>query len=817
MRPKARRRFASSVASFLLVSAVLAIPAVGHAGQHKINSRKVRRALSEVTISARKVVENAQLVPVTALALRGRALREATIASIGEIGQLAPGLTLRHAPTAASALEMQLRGQLQNDTVATEDPSIGTYVDGVYWARAYGLNANLLDVKEVQVLYGPQGTLFGLNTTGGALVIETNDPKLDTLSGTVSLGAGNYAERNGTLIINVPLLRHRLAVRAAFDFQDRGGYIRNALDGARLANRRRWMGRVKILDRIRHGLTTLFSAELFHTRENANPFRLAYAAPPNLPSLSTATPALGSLLNVETALDNGLFVGSTPNVVAASQQIQQYIGGAQGDTVSENSNWPDATDTRTFADTTSLKLASSVLRFIAAYRSVAENTAVDLDGSPFNGIEATFHRNLTQWSAELQWTGMALGERLEYASGLLYFAEHGIDLSNSQSLPALIPTTTVYDGDIRNRSIGIYAQGTYRITRALHLTAGLRYSSDQKGLISHNRTIAAAGTFGPAFPTATQMCNVVPIGPGAFGPSTSPCSLPEYLRFSALSYTFSVSYQIAPQAMAYLKTDKGFRSGGENIRGGFFTILGKPYATIAPFAPEVVRDVEVGLKTQFWNDRARANLDVYHSWNNDIQRTLIVITDQTPDTFVVNAGKQEVSGLESQFAVRALATTRNNVLVDLDASYTDPKYTQYVDPITGANLANSRFEGVPRWTGDASLNYRHRLAAKALTLHVDYSWRSQMALQPYNDTANPYNTALVAASTSPAVGFLNVRAALHWHHGEFQIALWVRNLTDKHIAVNSVEDGAPLSLVVTQYNAPRMFGATATYRFSQHR
>lgn len=796
---------------------MLSVPAAGHAGQPRTHAGITPRVLSEVTITARKVVEDAQRVPVTALALRGRALRDAEVSSIGEIGQLAPGLTLRHAPTTASALEMQLRGQLQNDTVATEDPSIGTYVDGVYWARAYGLNANLLDVKEVQVLYGPQGTLFGLNTTGGALVIETNNPKLDTLSGTVSLGAGNYAERNGTLIVNAPLLQHKLAIRAAFNFDDRAGYIRNILDGARLANRRRWMGRVKLLYRIRHGLTTLFSAELFHTRENANPFRLAYSAPPNLASLATATPEIGSLLNLETAIDNGLFIGSTPNVVAASQQIQQYIAGAQGDTVAENSNWPDATDTRTFADTTSLALASSVLRFIAAYRSVAENTAIDLDGSPFNGIEATFHRNLTQWSAELQWTGLALRKRLQYASGVLYFAEHGIDLSNSQSLPALIPTTTVYDGDISNRSIGIYAQGTYRITRALHLTAGLRYSNDQKGLVSHNRTIAAAGAFGPAFPTATQMCNVVPIGAAAFGPTGSPCTLPENLRFSALSYTFGVSYQVAPQAMVYLKTDKGFRSGGENIRGGFFTIGGKPYATIAPFAPEVVRDVEVGVKTQFWNNRARANLDIYHSWNNDIQRTLIVITDQTPDTFVVNAGKQEVSGLESQFTVRALANARNDVLLGLDGSYTDPKYTQYTDPITGANLANSRFEGVPRWAADASLNYRHRLAAKALTLHVDYSWRSQMALQPYNNTADPYNASLIGASTSPAVGFLNARAALHWHHGDIQIALWVRNLMDKRVAVNAVEDGAPLDLVVTQYNAPRMFGATATYRFTQHR
>ncbi len=814
---RSRSVLAGPAASALLMSVTLSLPTLGRAGTPGVDvDRSAGRALSQVTITARKVAENAQLVPISAIALTGRDLIRAGISRIGDLESLSPGLTLREAPTSASALQMQLRGQLQNDTVATEDPSIGTYVDGVYWARAYGLNADLLDVKDVQVLYGPQGTLFGLNTTAGAIVVRTRDPKLDDFSGSASLGAGNYDERDGTLVVNAPLIGVTLAARAAFEFDHRDGYILNSLDGNHLGNRRRWTGRIKILDRIREGLTTLFSAELFHMGENANPFQLSYAAQPNLASLSTAHPMIGSLLNVEAALDNGLFFGTAPNVLAASQLIQQYIAGAQGDTVAMNSDWPDSVDTRTFSDTTTDDLGWGKLRFIGAYRNVAENTGIDLDGSPFRGIGATFHRNLSQWSGELQVTGRALERRLAFAAGLLYFAEHGIDLSYSQSLPALIPTITVYDGDIRDHNVGIYGQGTYRIARALHLTAGVRFSNERKGLTSHNRTTAAAGTFGPLFPQATQLCNVLPIGPAAFGAAGSPCSLPEAQTFSALSYTLGVDYRLTDLVMAYLKTDKGFRSGGENIRGGFFTIGGRPYPTIAPFAPEMVRDVELGLKSQFWENRIRANLDVYHDWDSDIQRTLIVVTDQTPDTFVVNAGREEVSGMEAQITVRALAAARDMALLNLDTAYTDPKYTRFIDPVTGANLAGSRFEGVPRWTEVAALDYAHLLRTARLELHVDYSWHSRMPLQPYNDPTDPNNAALIAASTSPAVGFVNARATLALERYGLELALWVKNLGDERVPINAVEEGAPLDIVATQYNEPRMFGATVTWEFGHH-
>jgi iron complex outermembrane receptor protein len=787
------------------------------------DSSAIGASLEEVVVTARKLSENAQRVPVSITALTGNELLDLQVANIGELSSVIPGITLRQASLAPSALQIQLRGQLQNDTLATEDPSVGVYVDGVYWARAYGMNADLLDVQDLQVLNGPQGTLFGRNTTGGALVLQTRDPELASFSGIATATAGRFNERDGTIVLNAPIIADTLGVRAAFQTNNRDGYIFNTTTGGNLANEQTWTGRFKVLYKIGPRTTILFSAELYNANENANPFRMAYVAPPEVASLTTPDPIIGSVTNAEAAVENRLFVGGAPNVVAGSQLLQQYIATSQGNTVAMNQDWPTLTNTRTAMNTTTYNLDWGTLKFIGAYRSVLDNAGVDLAGSAYLGaapayhddLSLKFHRDLSQWSGELQLAGKPMAEKLDFAAGIFYFAEHGLDQSESVTLPAFNPTTTVYDGYVKNSSDGVYAQSSYRVTEAAGLTAGLRYSSDDKGLVSRNRTLAPAGAFGPNLSQDTQECNVVPPGPAAFGVAGDPCSSSQSKTFSALSYTFGIDYRFAPNLMAYVKTDKASRSGGQNLRGGFYTINGHLTSTLFPFNPEFVKDVELGFKSQLWENRARINVALYHSWNTDIQKTLVVVTDQTPDTIVVNAGKQVVSGLETEFRARALAFARDELLLAINGAYTDPKYTQYVDPITGANLAGSRFEGVPKWTANLNAEYTHTFGAGRLRLSGDYAWRSTMALQPYNDTTDPFNPGLVTASTSGSVGLLNARATFSTMDDALELGLWGKNVTNKHFASSAVEFGAPLDTVYTLYGAPRMLGAMLTYRFGE--
>src|SRR5690606_36928906 len=160
-----------------------------------------------------KVEENLQDVPVAVTAFSGEQLRQQNAVRVSDIARLTPGLSFREGSNNPSGLVVSLRAQVQTDTLATLDPSVGTYVDGFYWARAYGLNADLVDLRSAQVLKGPQGTLFGRNTTGGAILVETNDPNPTFASGMAQATFGEFNERVLSAVLNMPLVEDRAVLR----------------------------------------------------------------------------------------------------------------------------------------------------------------------------------------------------------------------------------------------------------------------------------------------------------------------------------------------------------------------------------------------------------------------------------------------------------------------------------------------------------------------------------------------------------------------------------------------------------------------------
>jgi iron complex outermembrane recepter protein len=251
--------------------------------------------LTEIVVQARKVNENLQDVPVAVTVISGEELERKSVVRFQDIAAFTPGLYMRSGSNSPAGITVSLRGQFQNDTLATLDPSVGTYVDGVYWARAYGLNTTLLDVSAVQVLKGPQGTLFGRNTTGGAVLINSNDPKLGEFSGRLSATYGRYNEFEPTAVVNIPI-GDRIAIRLAGKRFSRDGYTINSvpanaasavgavttavarrpvggnLNGLKLDNRDRWQGRAKILIQPTDNFGIVFSGEYFKMDE-ASPTR----------------------------------------------------------------------------------------------------------------------------------------------------------------------------------------------------------------------------------------------------------------------------------------------------------------------------------------------------------------------------------------------------------------------------------------------------------------------------------------------------------------------------------------------------------------
>jgi iron complex outermembrane recepter protein len=740
--------------------------------------------LTDIVVTARKISENLQSVPVAVTAFSGADLQKQNAVGIKDIALLTPGLNIQDGAAARSAPVISLRGNAQAETVATVDPSVGTYVDGYYWARAYGANADLLDVQSVQVLKGPQGTLFGRNTTGGAILLQTNDPSFQGASGLVSGTYGRFNERGATGVINLPIVDDKIALRVAGTFRKRDGYITNSFNGRKVDNVNAFTGRVKLLAQPTEALSLLFSAEYYRVNELSQPFRLGYT-----------TPLAADFSNGLGTLSYGIQAGIA-NPADAYTALNGYIAETKGsDTYATNDETRSFAKTQTYTGTATLDTSFGAVKFISGYRKVQAFSLLDIDGTPYTTLVAgpvpgqRYQQSLQQYSGELQITGKALSDALDFAVGALYFHESGYDRSGSRALPPLNPNNpNIFDGAIDNDSMGLYGQGTYHLTDRLSLTGGLRYSIEDKGIRIRNRVFGAA--------TGGFVCSL--------GGATLPpeCLSQRRDSFSGVDYTAAVDYRVAPDVLVYLKTAKGFRSGGQNLRS-----TGTSGVAFAPFEPEVARSYEGGVKSEFLNRRVRLNVAAYYTDLSNIQRsTYVTGPDGSPAIRIGNAGKARIYGGEAELT----ALLFEGFQVIATGAITKPKYIRYFDG--QQDRSNDYYTYVPQYTFSLSGDYSHDISFGKLLLRTDYAWSSRIYFDPSNNLANPDNNLIRQSISAKPLGILNARAGLSFGDGQFELAVFGRNITSNRSVTVGTLASAPLGYTFFRRREPATFGVTATVK-----
>lgn len=783
-------KYATLLACTSLVAACLAVSPTASAAQGERpeeNEEKAAVALDDIIVTARKVDENLQDVPVAITSFSGDALEKQNAVEVADVARLTPGFTIKKSNSTAAAINLQIRGQYQADVLATVDPSVGTYVDGYYWARAYGLSADLLDVQSVQVLRGPQGTLFGRNTTGGALIVQTNEPDTNHFSGLISGSYGRFDERAVTAVINLPIITDGFAVRGAVTMRKRDGHIAEQLSGQRIAGTDSWTGRIKLLARATDHLSLLLSAERFEIDAITRPYELAYVGS-------------NSAANLQAALQRFGASASADRLPQGRALIADHIANGQSPrNVTLNELPRTKAKTETYTGTATLETTFGAIKMITGYRRVRADASLDLDGSPFAIIRTDGHQDLEQFSSELQFTGKVADDVIEFAGGLFYFEENGFDRSASTALPALSPNPTNFsDGVIDTRSQGLYGQLTAHLSDALSVTGGLRYSIDDKGLtIRNRRLIAATGDFS---------CNVLG------GTPPPECAIRRSDDFSGLSYTFGADYRAGQDLLFYIKTSKGFRSGGQNLRA-----QGDAGASFIPFRPEISYETEFGMKSEFLDRRVRLNISAFYNRVNDIQRSTLVTTSDpvtgqvTTATIVGNAGKVRIYGGEAELTARLF----NGFTLSSAVALIKPKYLVYIDPNSGVDRRNERFEQVPEWTASMGATYEREFNFGTVLIRGDYSWQSKTALISYFEPLDPDNDLIAGLSTQKG-GTMNLRLGYRSTDGNFEIALFGRNVLNREDAVNALFFTPPLSALAIQRRDPASYGITATFRFGAH-
>jgi len=744
-----------AAASCLTIASAFSAPV--HAQEEGASSGEIE----EIVVQARRRSETAQSVPVAITAISGDDLVNRSVVTVKDIQAQTPSLQVMPASNSPTSVFLSIRAQTNADIRLNQDLAVGVYVDGVYLPRAIGLDASdLFDVERVEVLKGPQGTLFGRNTTGGAINIFTKTARQEA-EGLARLRVGNFGTLNATGMINLPL-SDTLAIRIAAVENTRDGFARNSVgDRRRLGSRDDQSLRGSLLWEPTDALSVTLRGYYGHSASTG-------------PAFKPVDMIAGSTANRVVAAETGL---SLPDARAL---YLSYVG---GDKQVAAFNQPFDERVRNYGGSATVEweVADSVeIKSITAYQGFKRFTRSDLDASPFSIIGYDFYRTKDhQFSQELQIGGTSFDDALTWVGGGYYSDERGWEGGDQRTTPAISansPATTY--GRIRNRNWGVFAQVSYRIVEGLNATAGLRYSKDIRDLFSanHNPTICTAlgvpltglsGPCGRQLPTAT---------------------------FDGVSYTASLDYSVTRGVMLYARTGRGFRSGGLPLTGGSTASAAAATLSFAPFQPEEVTDYEVGVKADLFDRHARVNLAYYHSDYSNIQRSISQFFPGLGTIAQVqNAATGKIDGVEAEVTITPLS----GLELRASGAYTDARFTDYV--VNGVDLSATPIVFAPKWSYSLSGAYTADMSFGSVRAQLDYGWNDKLTTSGTRGVRNP-------------LGLLNGRLSASLESAGLDIAVYGRNLTNEHYNAYSI-DQSSLGIVVALQGEPRSYGIEITKHF----
>lgn len=727
------------------IAALLASPAAAQEPAGGVDLR----TLDTITVTATKREENLQDVAVAVSAISAETIAEAGLVRLEDIAGLVSNLTYSET-TSTRMTQLVVRGLSQSGGIGN-DPNIGVYIDGVYIGRDSGFNTGLMDIERIEVLKGPQGTLFGRNSATGAISIITRKPSPDNfleVQGTL----GNYDFRRIGLTANGALSDTLFAKLTAVKI-DRDGYLKNLYGGTANGVDNIFL-RGQVLYAPTADLSLTLSADYSKDDDNGNNYVTADPATPVNFDRITTIPDLG-------------FEKQEHYGVAAL--IDYAFGGG-------------------------FQLTS-----ITSHRAISFSGFNDIDYSPLDLSTLLDEREQSQFSQELRIASPA-SDVFEWIAGVYYYNQSfdvGSHLSSGADtifafggafvdpaffelvgsgerptdygLPQDATLIDAYAG-IDTESYAVFASGTFRFTPVWALTAGLRYSNDKKDF-----------TFSQVSDPLSQM----------FGFRTFDCKDPAsgcQIKRNDSRWTPSVSLEYTPtdSILAYAKFSTGYNAGGFNANLNSGT---NPLS----FSPETVEAYELGFKSQLFNNRVRLNAALFQLDYNDKQESIFIA--EAGGFIQGNAGGARSRGFE----VELDAVLTEHLGLSGSVGYADSVYTDYEEN-TGNRLANS-----PKWQGNIALQYS-RPITPGLTLFSrgDIFYQGDRYLGADNDPFYVFDSTTL----------VNIRLGLESPRRHWSISAWARNLLDDE-AINQIFAGSSFFIPSYNYsqNNPRTYGVDLVLRF----
>ncbi len=808
-------------------------------------------AIEEVVVTARKREESLQSVPVAVTAQTAAQLENKSIDEPTDLSRIVPSL---YVPQAASAKPniafFTLRGQTGGDNILTVSQPVGLYIDGVNVPHPVGANGSFFDLSRVEVLKGPQGTLYGRNTTAGAINFITRNADWEGMHGFVQGELGSFKGRKAVGAVNIPIAEDMLAARIAGQYWKRDGFGKSRITGQKMGgDHDDWNIRGTLNFKPSDSFSAVLKGELGKANRVGNLVKMV-----DLITTGAAATAVQE-------------ANANDGAPAGLNLLQSCTGGDLFVSCSGSDNF-EVDKTKHLSLDMNWDITDNVsLRSVTGYHWFTVFSHFDIDGSPYQLGESSGGTNSFQpdtgiaappaaarlpngavpplgpyllpfaarpdqesgqWTQEFNLSGSVMDNKVKWLLGAFASKDRGKGVQISVRNPSLgVATAPFFAPSIPNSFEGldvdadtwaVFTQDDIKFTDIFSATVGLRYTKEK--LFMNN----ASWAFNQNFPSDTAnpsagagkvyQCLYGPLGPSGppvggrpigvtYQSDYKACSLIQKASFHGTSYMLSLNAQWTPDILTYAKISKGFRGGALQLR----------LPSAAPAGPETGKDYEIGLKADFLEHRLRANIAAFRTnYSNQQFSFLVILPSGARTTQLFNAASSVYKGWEAEFTARPMS----GLTLGSNISYLDAKYKKFPG-FPSAAFGNIDAAGLtpessgPKWNYSFSARYEVAMGSGKLGLQGDYSNQSDVALNRTNE--QPAVPDPIEKSLRHLPGLVNARIDYSLADSGVKLSVFGTNLTNEKYAGFGLAQGVNGGITTGIVREPRVYGVAVRYAF----
>ncbi|MFT4826150.1 MAG: iron complex outermembrane receptor protein [Halioglobus sp.] len=702
-------------------------------------------ALEEVLVTARKREESIQKVPVSVTSIT-RELKEASLRRLDDIQSFTPNVYIRTTAGIPGGAAISIRGVSYQETDKSLDPSIGVVMDGLYLGTSSGSLLNNFDTKAIEVLRGPQGTLFGKNTTGGVVNIIRGDVTMEW-GGDASVTLGDDGREDIKGVLNVPLIEDKLGVKLFANQIKSDGWVKNITIGEDAFGD----------DKSTYGFAALWRPTenfdvKFHYEHNNDETDVGA-------NVTASQPGQDLDCNLEGALFTGACESTSRSDEDKSTANDRNYNDSEYDTMILTMNWD---------------LGGFLVTSITGNREMKEEYRFEFDGGPQEFLYFDYLNEWDQFSQELRFTSQ-FSDTVEFVAGLYYWEVDYLQdwnvwqlLTTIDAIGGIVPgvpggagftaDTVSRNGQSQDTtSYAAFAQGDWDINDKWTMTAGIRYTYEEKDFTGGDGIVFTnvPGQPQPAFPTRDFKDD-----------------------WSEVTSKLGFRYQYNDDIMVFGSWSEGFKSGGFFGRQANFNID-------PTYEPEYVTNWELGMKSTWMDGRMIFNPTVFYNDYEDKQEDILIPIDLTNVATVIrNAGALEIFGveLELQFQVT------ENWNIRASYGYLDAEYDKYLADLNGDQVITDNTDITPRNTPENTFGFNSTytipMGSGELVTFASYRWRDEIEVLAFRDPT-PGAQGNDPLGNLDSIENLDLTISYIWNDGRYRLTGYGRNVTDERERVVS--------------------------------